>query len=182
MTTLFRTLQWIANLSFFGLLLILAFMFLAPRLWEIDFRIVTSGSMTPTIPLGSVVLIRPEDPSFILPDDIVTFKSSEFPNLVVTHRVVEVSVANGERAFRTQGDANDHPDLELVMPPNLLGRVIFHLPFLGYLSGFVRTQQGWLLLVVTPASILLLIELSNILTAIWSSDEFSSKNIGNRHK
>lgn len=165
-----RVLHWFITLFFICLLLLLALTLVAPRLWGMDMLGVASGSMAPTIPVGSMVVVHPVEIETILPGEIITFQSPEMPGSVVTHRVVEVTVRGGERAFRTQGDANDDPDLELVPASKVRGRVLFDLPYLGHLSQFIRTTRGWFLIIMVPAAILILMELLNILRVIWSND------------
>ena len=145
-----RTLHWIITIIFLGLLTLLGLTQFAPSWWGIDLRGVASGSMAPTIPVGAMVVIQPVEIEEILPGDVITFQSPEVMDTVVTHRVVEVSVVGGERVFRTQGDANEDPDLNLLPASRVLGRVLFDLPYLGYLSQFIRTRQGWFLIVIIP--------------------------------
>ena len=127
--------------------------------------------MEPSISLGSMAVVQTVDIETILPGDIITFQSPELLSAVITHRVVEVTVHGGERAFRTQGDSNDDPDLDLVPASKVIGRVLFDLPYLGSLSQFIRTRQGWFLIVIVPASLLILMEVSNSLRSIWSNRE-----------
>lgn len=159
---------WVVDLLLAGLLVLLLLSFALPAWAGLSFRQVASGSMNPTIPLGSLVIIRPVNPDELLPGDIITFQSSLRPQLVVTHRIVEVTVSNGERVFRVKGDANREPDLDPVLPKQVLGRVIFHLPYLGALASYIRTRQGYALLVLAPAMTLIVIELVNIIKAIWT--------------
>jgi signal peptidase len=173
-----RFARWIINLVLLGLLLVGALTFMASRWWGLDFRSVASGSMEPTIPVGSVVAVQPVDPVTLRLGYIITFKSPENPNLIVTHRVNKVTGPPEARLFHTKGDANDDPDLELVPAGNVLGRVRFHLPYLGYLAQFVRTPRGWLYLVAVPAVLVVLMELVNILKVIWTSHEQPSDEGG----
>ncbi len=170
-----RILRWIVNLAILLLLLIVALTFMAARWWDLDFRSVATGSMEPNIPVGSVVVVQPVDPATLRFGYIITFKSPENPDLIVTHRVNKVIGPPEARRFRTKGDANDEPDLELVPASNVLGRVRFHVPYLGSLAQFTRTPRGWLYLVAGPAVLLVLMELINILKVIWSSDKQPSK-------
>lgn len=157
------------NAIVFALLLTLLLVVLAPHRWDIDFRTVASGSMEPTIPVGSTVALAPVDPTHILPGDVISFPSPDNPALLVTHRVMEVTVLGPERAFRTQGDANDTPDRTLIPASKVVGREIFHIPYLGSLAQFVRTRQGWLLMVALPSAAIVLLELTRLLKLIWSS-------------
>ena len=171
-----RTLHWTITLIFIGLLILLALTFFAPVWWGVDLRGVASGSMAPTVPVGAMVVIEPVEIEEILPGDIITFQSPEMMDTVVTHRVIEVSVMGGERAFRTQGDANEDPDLNLLPASKVLGRVMFDLPYLGYLSQFIRTRQGWFVIIIIPAAILILMEVVSILKLIWRADQKVSPN------
>lgn len=168
-----KIIYWLISLFIISLVLLLVSTFIAIKQMGLDMRAVTSSSMTPSIPIGALVVIQPVNIETILPGEIITFQSPEVPNAVVTHRVREVTVRGGNRVFRTQGDANDDPDLELVPASSVLGRVVINLPFLGYLSQFIRSRRGWFLIVIIPAMTLIIIELINVLKLIWFSDEKS---------
>jgi signal peptidase len=176
MRPIVRFARRIVNLAVLCLFLVVALTFLAARRWELDFRSVATGSMEPNIPVGSVVVVQPVDPATLRFGYVITFKSPENPSLIVTHRVNKVMGEPEAPLFRTKGDANDAPDLELVPPSNVLGRVRLHVPYLGFLAQFARTPRGWAYLVAGPAVILVLIELINILKAIWSSDKKPSQD------
>jgi signal peptidase len=122
--------------------------------------IVLTSSMSPAIPAGSMIVVAETAPSEVQQDDVITFDSpggieetATGPERV-THRVVEVVQENGDPHFRTQGDANDEPDPNLVPPGNLIGRVMFSIPLVGYLVSFANTDAGILALVVVPAVLL----------------------------
>lgn len=159
--------RWVLNVGMLVLLLALALVFLAPLRWDVDFRTVVSGSMEPTLPVGTIVVTRPVDPTHILPGDVISFPSPEDMRLVVTHRVMEVTVLGPERAFRTKGDANNAPDRDPVPASWVTGREILHIPYLGLVAQFVKTPRGWLLLVALPAAALVLLELVGLLQLIW---------------
>ena len=132
---------------------------LAPRFgWRVD--AVFSGSMEPEINVGSVLVTRPVDSKAIKVGDIITFDSptSEIP---ITHRVV--SVAEGsELHFQTRGDANEDIDPAMVPARNVVGKVYFHVPYFGYLSQFVKTPLGFILLLCVPGVIAIVMETKNV--------------------
>lgn len=68
------------------------------------FMIVTSGSMEPTMPVGSLVLVTPCDYEDLQKDDIVTMKLGSGLNL--THRVIGKGSVNekGEITYYEEGD------------------------------------------------------------------------------
>jgi len=91
--------------------------------------------------------------------DVITYRSGAAGSSRVTHRVVGVLEENGERRFRTKGDANEDPDPELVSSSQVIGRVGFHVPYVGYVVSFAGTRLGLAALVVVPAVALLVSEL-----------------------
>ena len=87
---------------------------------------VTSGSMEPTIPEGSVIYVEHTEPSAIVEGDIIAFYKD---GTVVTHRVTDNRVVTG--VFITKGDANEKEDISPVQYSELIGRVKYHFPYLG---------------------------------------------------
>jgi signal peptidase len=71
------------------------------------FSVIMTGSMEPTIPVGSIVTIKKVNPEYVKVGDIITFKAGES---TVMHRVIDKIVENGSYYFRTKGDANEVPD------------------------------------------------------------------------
>jgi signal peptidase len=116
---------------------ILGFIFLLDLLMIVSlphpgFRtyIVSSGSMEPTIPTGSLVISVPADTYKV--DDIITF---EVPGKgVFLHRIIYVADIDGETRFITQGDALRMPDPYPVPPDHVDGKVVVILPYLGYVA------------------------------------------------
>jgi signal peptidase len=114
--------------------------------------------MTPAIAPGDVVIVDDRDTATIAEGDVITFTrgTNEVP---VTHRVTAVTTSGGELAFETKGDANSDPDASVVVASNVLGTVIFSIPFIGYVIQFTNTPYGFLALVVVPIGLLIVSEL-----------------------
>lgn len=128
------------------------FTIIAPFLgWRID--VVLSGSMEPAVQTGSVVIVRPIGPEEIRTGDIIMYSSPDRTSLI-THRVVKIEYTPGLR-FVTKGDANNNSDINPIQPDQILGIVTFTIPFLGYLTQFIRTPLGFILFFLTPAAILI---------------------------
>jgi signal peptidase len=141
---------------------------MAPRLMGANLLVVVSQSMEPTIPMGSIVVSHPQTvPDEIGIGDVITFVVPDVggKEVLVTHRVVEVIGSGVELQFRTQGDAVEDPDMALVTPDQLVGRVWFSLPLIGYLVAFIRTPLGYIVLVGLPALVFILSEWWTILRA-----------------
>ena len=118
--------------------------------------VVFSDSMSPTINAGSVVVVSDVSPDSIERGDVITYVASEQATETtrITHRVVDIQTTEGQRQFRTKGDANDNPDNQLVAGSAVIGVVQFHIPYLGYLIDFAGSPLGLVALVVVPALLL----------------------------
>ena len=100
---------------------------------------VESGSMTPTYPVNSLVIVREVDPQTIEVGDVITFVANE-DGMLVTHRVI--SVDSSDKTFRTRGDANNVDDAEPVLWGNTVGKVMFGIPLLGRPFSIMTAQEN----------------------------------------
>ena len=106
---------------------------------------IMSGSMEPNYKTGSLAYVRSVNPETLRGGDVITYLVND--KTVVTHRIIEVieeTEADGKtvRRFRTQGDANSSPDAKLVHENNVVGKLAFAIPFLGYLSFYIQRSPG----------------------------------------
>lgn len=134
--------------------------------------VVLSSSMSPSIHAGDVIIVETVDPSDVDNGTVITYRtpgdSSDSPGTDrVTHRVVEVVEQDGERHFRTKGDANEDPDSELVPADNVIGEVWFTIPLIGHVISFAGTPLGTVMLVIIP---LTLFALNEIWSFFWTAD------------
>lgn len=98
--------------------------------------------------------------------DIVTYKransSLETP---VTHRIIAAGVVdNGNRTFTTKGDANAYQDMPDIYEREILGKVIFHLPYVGKLLEIAKTPLGFAALIIIPAVLVIMDEVKKIIS------------------
>lgn len=125
---------------------------------------VLTGSMEPTIPVGSIVYVKPlDDPSRLQPGDICTYTLSDGETMV-THRVV--SVDPDSQTLVTKGDANDTDDGDINFA-QVFGRTQFHLPYLGYIAINAKTPVG----IMTVCGVLVVVILLNFIPAIIDAGE-----------
>jgi signal peptidase I len=130
---------------------VLPFTTFAVASWLMGWQLqpVLSASMTPTFPVGSLLVVGPIDPSEVRPGMAITFDDPGQPGRMVTHRVI--ATAPGERlAFETQGDASAHADPFPVPARSVRGEVLWHVPGLGHAVHALRWPTGFVLLVVVP--------------------------------
>ncbi len=89
---------------------------------------VTTGSMEPTLPIGTLILTRETDIDSIELDDVVSFYSKEqyMQGKIITHRVIDREVsADGSVLLTTRGDANSSADVYFVDRDNLIGKLVW---------------------------------------------------------
>ena len=120
--------------------------------------VVQSGSMEPTIKTGSVILIKKQDTYST--GDIISFVGAGSDS--TTHRVTKTNIVKGKEIFNTKGDVNKGEDQEKVGIDSVLGKTVFTVPYLGYLIAFTKTQQGFIFLIVVPATLIIFSEILNI--------------------
>lgn len=105
--------------------------------------IVISGSMSPTIPVGSLTFAMPTPAEQVRVGDVVMVDRPDGQGLV-THRVVRTEPADGMSGGMSlvlKGDANstDDPVPYLVTE---VGKVVTHVPYLGNVASFLQTRLG----------------------------------------
>lgn len=122
--------------------------------------VVTSSSMEPTIPSGSIAFVKKVES--VGNNDVVTFRMGLDPRSLTTHRIVDTKDVKGRAMYQTKGDAVGQPDVELVPFDRIVGRVTFVLPYIGYPIAFGKTQMGVVVLVVIPAAIIVYEELRSM--------------------
>lgn len=151
----------IVGLILTGLVLIgaLAIFSFLPIPGNYQLFIVQSGSMEPTVHTGSLIFVKPASEYKV--EDIVTMKIKNSKE-TVTHRITEIIKENGKISFKTKGDANKSEDSGEVAEDEIVGKLIFKIPYLGYPVSFSKTSQGFILLIVIPSVIIIYEELRKI--------------------
>ena len=107
--------------------------------WNNGFRfyVVDSGSMSPAVHAGDLVIDSPVGSSTILSvGDVITFHPT--PAFTTTHRIVTTDAAG----IVTKGDANETPDIGTLPASDVVGRVAFVVPYGGYVVSFLRQPAG----------------------------------------
>lgn len=120
--------------------------------------LVQSGSMEPTIMTGDIILIRPFDK--YIQNDVVTFTDAE--NRIVTHRIKKISTASNKSLLTMKGDANSSNDADPITFDQIMGKVTFTIPKLGYLVAFSKSLPGLIILIMIPAALFIIDELGKM--------------------
>jgi signal peptidase I len=134
----------------------------APQLAGYRSFTVRSGSMTPAIETGDLVVTRPISPLTARVGDIVTFVDPEGTGKLFSHRVQSVRALGDEVAFVTRGDANTSTERWRVPADGSIGRVAYRIPKVGYALTWVDSGPARLALIAIPALLLLWAALARI--------------------
>lgn len=118
--------------------------------------VMTTGSMEPTIPVGSLVMLDKVSDSrsrSLRVGDIVTFHPKVGrPDELVTHRIQAVNVSPAGVTYTTKGDANQSEDLTQLEPSRVVGLYAGHVPRAGrMINGFSQ----WRVVALIALSLLL---------------------------
>lgn len=98
--------------------------------------VVTTGSMSPAIPVYSICFVNENTPfKEISVGDVITFRTGD--NLHVTHRVTAIS---GD-TYITRGDANNMDDSP-VTAEKYIGKTVFVVPKIGIVLVYLHTGTG----------------------------------------
>lgn len=140
---------------------------LVPALLGFQRYVILTGSMTGTYDRGSIVFDRPIPTADLKVGDPITYSPpSGFTSQArVTHRIWWIGRgANGERVYRTKGDANRHPDAwKFTLNQGTQDVVVFHVPEVGYVFTLLSLRKFRIFLVGLPAIVIGL----TMLRALW---------------
>jgi signal peptidase len=122
---------------------------------------VLSGSMEPAVGTGDVVFGMQISARDARAGEVITFREPGESRLI-THRLVTVRAGRAKLHMVTKGDANKVVERWSIPPDGRIGRVAYRVPKLGYALAEIRGSHGRLLLLVVPAVLLAIYELTRI--------------------
>ena len=114
---------------------------------------VISGSMEPALRMGSMIVSAPATDYQI--GDIVTFGEISADKVPATHRIYDIKLVDGATVYITKGDANKTPDGRELPESEIFGKVLFSIPYLGYVLSFLRQPAGFALVIALPAAVII---------------------------
>lgn len=154
--------NWVSGILV-ALVVLLAVALAGVRIIGLHPFVVLSGSMEPEYHVGSLIYVKSVDYKTLQVGDDITYMVSE--DTVVTHRIIEVLVdeedPNTLRYF-TQGIANDVPDGTSVHYKNIIGKPVFSIPYLGYVSNYIQNPPGTYIAISAGAILILLVFLPDL--------------------
>jgi signal peptidase len=125
--------------------------------------VVYTGSMEPSLSVGSLAFLEKTPSSTLQKGDVITFTDPYQPGRLVTHRIAQTIERPAGRAYRTKGDANPARDPWTISLPAQAAQVAFDLPLAGYILWYSKTREVRSLLVFGVALTLL----ASVLRTIW---------------
>ena len=91
---------------------------------------IATGSMTPNINKGDVVLLEQKvDYQDIKVEDVLVYR---YDNRVIVHRIIDIIENQGHYFFYTKGDANNAEDHYVIYEDMVIGVVRLKIPYIGY--------------------------------------------------
>lgn len=154
--------NWISGILV-GVAVLLAVALVGVRLIGLQPFVVLSGSMEPTYHVGSLIYVKDVDYQELKVGDPITYLINE--KTVVTHRIIEVLVDEEDPdtiRYFTQGDANEAPDGTSVHYKNIIGKPVFSVPYLGYVSNYIQNPPGRYVAIAGGALLVLLVFLPDV--------------------
>lgn len=155
-----RTLSFVTNIVYYTLIAVALFIAFAytsdgqPRVFfgYSGFTVLTR-SMQSELPQGSFIFTKKLQPSAYNVGDDITFFQAD--GKVVTHRIITIYENydnSGQRGFETKGLMNAKADKEIIVPGNVLGKVIHHNLMIG--KGVAYVKANFLVITILLAMII----------------------------
>ena len=124
--------------------------------------VIVSKSMVPTINVNDAVVIKRIDNDDYKVGDVITFDSSlvNYNGVAVTHRIIEKEqLRSNESLYTTKGDNNHNKDSSLVETKDIYGKVLFKIPYVGYIQDFLEKPYTYLLALLIPLTMYIVYKL-----------------------
>lgn len=157
---------------------VVAFLFLAvgPRVLGYQTSTMLTGSMSPLINPGDVVVTVPTAVKDLKVGDIITYHIPVDDQRVETHRIIDLAVnSQGTATVRTKGDANNGADpWTATLAGGQVDRQVFTVPYLGNAIRVLRDPVVLKVLMYgAPAALVVM-----VLASIWRKKPAGDSDAG----
>ena len=119
---------------------IIVFSIFVLPLFKLNPLSINNNNMMPDFKKGSLVLLVNTDPTEIYIDDVISYTNDVEPYKYDTNRVVDKIIQ--DRNFIVKGDNNKDKNEEPVSYISTLGKVVYKIPYLGYINNFITEPLG----------------------------------------
>ena len=143
----------------------------AANLFGKQARLVLTGSMSPTIPTDSLVVVDTDgNHKDYEVGDILTFRYDLYGDLPTTHRVIKKETQDDGMVYYTlKGDNPAASGTQYVPYTDVIGKVTFHSLWMGKVVTFSKGVGGWSCFVLVPCSLVIGYETIRIVKIVRSS-------------
>jgi signal peptidase I len=130
-----------------------------------------------TLSIGDIIFVQgvnPKDLNTNYPNsDIIVFHDPDDPSVLIVHRIIGVERIDGTLYFQTKGDGNGNPwpqkpttgydPWDSNNPPGVpanmvVGKVVMRIPWLGWVTLFMKNDPWGLPVVITIIMVLVIVE------------------------
>lgn len=143
--------------------------------------VVLTGSMEPEIMPKDVVITKKKSSEELKEGDIITFVTSDprLSGIIVTHRIQKkyYDATTKTYTYQTKGDANNIEDFSLAEDKNIIGKVIFKIPKIGYIQEILATKGGLIIVVLVPCLAILSYDIVKLAKNIKKTKKKEENNI-----
>ena len=165
----------VSNILFYSaIVLIIFFAFLYSQqakqggnLFGYSYYNILTTSMQSVLPQGSFILVKQTEGKDLEVGDDITFAEND--TKLITHRIIQIYEDyedSGQRGFQTKGVDNPAPDVNIVYEGNIVGKVIWNAPYLGFAFEFVGNN-----IFIFAGGIALLLLLAFFLRMFFTPDD-----------
>jgi signal peptidase I len=123
---------------------------------------IVTGSMEPFVHTGSLTFVGKASPKDLKNGDVIAFTNPRDPKSVILHRIYKIEQMSPSRIFITKGDHNIAPDRWQITQNQIKGKLLFALPYIGYLVIFLKTPFGFGIIIGLPALLLIALNIFKI--------------------
>lgn len=131
-------------------------------LWKTEglrFYSVQTGSMSPVLQPGDLVISVKTQPNHLQVGDIISYASPQNPQKIITHRIYQANLNKGYLV--TKGDNLAYQDPPIAYS-SVTSKAVKALPKLGYGLDFLHAPLGLISLVYLPATLITAYELQKL--------------------
>jgi signal peptidase len=119
--------------------------------------VVESESMIPNLNVGDLLVLQAQAPEDIIVGTIIVY-NADWHTKPIVHRVVEVQLVGSEYHYYTKGDNNTKKDPGYRLYEDIVGVVVFVIPYIGYVTLFLHEPYGIAIVIILFAALLILPE------------------------
>jgi signal peptidase I len=110
--------------------------------------VIRSGSMTPALHTGDLVLSRSQPVGSLQPGDVATFHAPALGGQLVTHRVRSIAVSGNVITVSTRGDGNKVGENWSASADDHVGVAVGRMRYVGWWFALLQTGIGRAVLIV----------------------------------